>query len=77
MIVSKICAAILLAGLASSCVGTELEVPSNHPGHPQARSGELRRSTPLAPVPAPEREDQGDDHAGHQHGAEAPRKDDP
>jgi Cu+-exporting ATPase len=56
----------------SACVSTQLEVEQDHPGHRNARTGLLQRSTALSPQasqPALATDDEGD-HAGHDHGAE-------
>jgi len=39
---------LLATSLVLACVGTELSVPSNHPGHPRARSGKQPQMTGLA-----------------------------
>jgi hypothetical protein len=39
---------LLAVSLIIACVGTELTVPSHHPGHPSARSGKLPVMTGLA-----------------------------
>jgi hypothetical protein len=39
---------LLAVSLVVACVGTELSVPSNHPGHPRARSAKLPQMTGLA-----------------------------
>jgi hypothetical protein len=45
---------VTLAALATGCVGSELEVPANHPGHPGARTGKVPKTTGLGPLPANE-----------------------
>jgi hypothetical protein len=58
----------------SACAGTELEVSSNHPGHPNAHSGQLFETSPLEPANLPRTTDE-DGHAAnqgpHQHGTPA------
>jgi hypothetical protein len=38
---------LVSAGILNGCVGTELAVPRNHPGNPEARSGTLPVSVGL------------------------------
>jgi hypothetical protein len=45
---------VTLAALATGCVGSELEVPANHPGHPGARTGKVPKTTALGPLPTTE-----------------------
>ena len=72
----------LLLGMtmAAGCVNSELEVPANHPGHPQARSGKIQSATALSSAYAlravgSEQPDANtpaanDEHSDHQHGAQ-------
>lgn len=57
-----------IAFVMAGCVGTELEAPANHPGHPAARSGRMLVSTALGPeldVHAEHNERTDSGHAGH------------
>jgi rubrerythrin len=42
---SALCAAVVLL---TGCVGSELEIPVNHPGHAAAAAGTLTLTTPLS-----------------------------
>ena len=42
-----------LVALTTACVSTELEVPTNHPGHPAARAGKTPETTTLGSGQAP------------------------
>jgi membrane fusion protein, copper/silver efflux system len=68
---------VALVGVHSlaGCVGSELEAPASHPGHPQARHGKVMMSTALGPeLDVRVEQDEGadshaghGDHSGHQH----------
>ncbi len=70
---------MLCIASAVGCVSSELEVPANHPGHPDARPGRVQSSTALtsanelppiadeSETDAPGRHDQ---HSGHEHGTQ-------
>ena len=60
--------------LLTACVSSELEVPANHPGNPDANPGQVAQSTALRkePVPAKNGEPAASPHAGHEHHSETP-----
>jgi hypothetical protein len=63
------CALVLVA-----CVGSELEVPANHPGNPSANTGKVASSTALGKafdLHVEDAETPASSHAGHDHHAEA------
>jgi hypothetical protein len=62
------CALVLVA-----CVGSELEVPANHPGNPEANNGTIASSTALGKafdLHVEDTEPSDSSHAGHDHHAE-------
>jgi hypothetical protein len=42
----------VIAAFMTACVGSELDVPANHPGHAAARPGKMPKTTTLGPLPA-------------------------
>jgi hypothetical protein len=72
--------AAFVAGLAlAGCVGTELEVPAHHPGHPHARAAKLTPSTAFGPEfelraePSVQQDSAPNEHTGHDHPTGAKR----
>jgi hypothetical protein len=54
----------------TACVGTDLEVPANHPGSPEANTGKIASSTALGKefdLQVEDRESPDSAHAGHEH----------
>jgi hypothetical protein len=43
---------VVFAAFTTACVGSELDVPANHPGHAAARTGKMPKTTTLGPLPA-------------------------
>ena len=60
--------------LLTACVSSELEVPANHPGNPNATPGKVAPSTALHKelALAVNSEPAASPHAGHEHHSETP-----
>jgi hypothetical protein len=58
---------VVFASATAACVGSELDVPANHPGHPAARTGKMPKTTTLAPLPAPPTPAHAAPHSGAKH----------
>lgn len=61
----------------AACTSAELQVPLAHPGHPEARAGEVVRTEALTPAYALDKGAShaaaaSDDHAHHHPGAQVP-----
>jgi hypothetical protein len=62
---------VSLVTLTTACASSQLEIPTNHPGHPAARVGKASTTTTLGPIQAPAEPAavERSPHAGHdEHG---------
>jgi len=60
---------LVLAATAPACVGSDLEVPENHPGHPAARAGKPMHAAALgadSDLAADEAAPADSAHSGHE-----------
>ena len=64
--------AVAVAVLATACASSELEVPTRHPGHPNARAGQMHRTTALAQPRAPVESPEAIEHSHSEHGRTEP-----
>lgn len=53
------------AVLTAACGGSTLEVPANHPGHPEARAGATPTTTTLGQLQTPSSAPAAADHSAH------------